>query len=249
MIILKTATQIEGIRKSCYIAASVLKEVEKAIKPNITTKELNDLAEKLCYEKGGIPAFKDYRGFPFSICASVNEEVVHGFPSNRVLKEGDIISIDFGVLYKGWYSDSAFTKGVGVVSQQAKDIIRVGRECLYRGIDKARAYCKIGDISYAIQKHAENNGYGVVRNFVGHGIGRNLHEDPQIPNFGKLNTGFILKPGSVIAIEPMITAGVYDTITLSNGWTTATLDAKLAVHFEHTIVISETGSEILTDRN
>jgi methionyl aminopeptidase len=249
MIILKTLPQIDGIRKSCKIVAYVLKEIESTIKPGITTNFLNTMAEDLCYQRGAIPGFKGYRGFPFSICASKNNTVVHGFPDDVLLKNGDILSIDFGVLYKGWYGDSAFTKGVGKIDKKTQRLVDTGKECLYKGINAVQAYCKVGDISHAVQQHAEHSGYNVVRDFVGHGIGKNLHEEPQIPNFGKQHTGIILKPGSVIAIEPMITAGTYKTITLSDGWTTVTQDSKLAVHFEHTIAITSSGIEILTNRD
>jgi methionyl aminopeptidase len=249
MILLKTSQQIDGIRKSCRIVAYVLKELKDAIKPGITTNFLNIMAEELSFQRGAIPGFKNYRGFPFSICASKNEKVVHGFPDNIPLKDGDVLSIDFGILYKGWYGDSAFTKAVGKISKETIKMIDIGRECLYVGISAAKPYCRVGDISNAIQQHAEKNGYGVVRDFVGHGIGKNLHEEPQVPNFGKQHYGTILKPGAVIAIEPMITMGTYKTITLEDGWTVATQDSKLAVHFEHTISITNDGVEILTDRN
>jgi methionyl aminopeptidase len=207
------------------------------------------MAEELCYQKGGTPAFKGYKGFPFSICSSLNEVVVHGFPNDNPLKEGDILSVDFGVLYKGWYGDSAFTKGVGKVSEEAQKLMDTCKECLYNAIDIARSFCRVGDISYAVQSHAEANGYGVVRDLVGHGIGKNLHEEPQIPNFGKPHTGLLLKPGSVVAIEPMITMGGYKTRVLEDRWTTVTLDGKLAAHFEHTIAITDDGVEILTRRD
>lgn len=249
MIILKTLTQIDGIRKSCAITAYVLKELENAIKPGVTTNFLDTMAEDLCNQKGGTPAFKGYRGFPFSICSSLNEVVVHGFPNDKPLEEGDILSIDFGVLYKGWYGDSAFTKGVGKVSEEAQKLMDTCKECLYNAISITRSFCRVGDISNAVQTHAEANGYGVVRDLVGHGVGKNLHEDPQIPNFGKSHTGLLLKPGSVIAIEPMITEGGYKTRVLEDRWTTVTLDGKLAAHFEHTIAITEDEVEILTKRD
>lgn len=249
MIILKTSPQIDGIRKSCRIVAYVLKKIELAIKPGITTNFLNTMAEDLCYQKGAIPGFKGYRGFPFSICASKNNIIVHGFPDDIPLKNGDILSVDFGVLYKGWYGDSAFTKGVGKVTKKTQRLLDIGKECLYKGIEVAQSYCKVGDISYAIQQHAEHSGYNVVRDFVGHGIGKNLHEEPQIPNFGKQNTGVILKPGSVIAIEPMVNMGTYKTIVLEDGWTVVTQDSELSVHFEHTISITDGNVEILTDRS
>jgi methionyl aminopeptidase len=246
MIILKTLTQIDGIRKSCAITAYVLKELKNAIEPGITTNFLNKMAEDLCNQRGGTPAFKGYRGFPFSICSSLNDTIVHGFSNDSPLKEGDILSIDFGVLYKGWYGDSAFTKGVGKISEKAQKLMYVGEECLHNAINASNPYCRIGDISNAVQSNAEINGYGVVRNLVGHGVGKNLHEEPQIPNYGKAHTGLLLKPGSVIAIEPMITEGTYETRVLEDRWTTVTLDGKLAVHFEHTIAITSDGAEILT---
>jgi methionyl aminopeptidase len=246
MIILKTPSQINNIRRSCKIVAFVLDKLKKQTKPGITTKFLNDLAEDLCFQKGGIPAFKGYRGFPFSICSSRNEEIVHGFPSDKPLEEGDILSIDFGVIYKGWYGDSAFTVGVGKISQEAEDLLKTCEECLFKGIEAARLYNRIGDISYNIQKYAENRSYGVIREFVGHGVGRDLHEAPQVPNFGSQSSGYMLKAGTVIAIEPMITIGSHKPITLSDGWTTVTEDRKWSAHFEHTIAITENGTEILT---
>lgn len=249
MIILKTLTQIDNIRKSCAITAYVLKELEGAIKPGITTNFLNNMAEDLCNQKGGTPAFKGYRGFPFSICSSLNDVIVHGFSNDKPIKSGDILSIDFGVLYKGWYGDSAFTVGVGKISKKAQKIIDTGKDCLYNAINAANPYCRVGDISNAVQNHAEKNGYGVVRELVGHGIGKNLHEEPQIPNYGKEHTGLLLKPGSVVAIEPMITEGGYKIRVLKDGWTTVTVDGKLAVHFEHTIAITSDGIEILTKRD
>jgi len=249
MIILKTTRQINGIRKSCRIVAYILSELKKAIVPGVTTNELNTMSEELCYGRGAIPAFKDYRGFPYSICASRNEEIVHGFSNDIPLVAGDILSIDFGVLYKGWYGDSAFTAPVGKISTETSRLMRVGKECLYRGIEAASAYRRVGDISNAVQTHAEKNNYNIVKGFVGHGIGKNLHEEPQVPNYGTSHTGYILKPGTVIAIEPMLTLGSSDTIILKDGWTTITKDRKLSVHFEHTIAVTEHGTEILTIRD
>lgn len=249
MITLKTLTQVDAMRKSNDIVAYVLRKIEKEITPGITTNYLNKMAEDLCFQRGGTPAFKGYRGFPYSICASINEEVVHGFPSETELKSGDIISIDFGTLYKGWYGDSAFTKGVGEVSEEATVLMKIGKECLEKGISEAKPYSSLGNISYAIQQHAEKNGYNVVRGFVGHGIGKNLHEEPQVPNYGEKNTGYILKPGAIIAIEPMISHGTAKTITMKDGWTTKTEDGELSVHFEHTIAITEKGTEVLTSRD
>lgn len=249
MIIIKTISQIDKLKKSCRIVGHVLSILKKEIRPGITTMYLNNLAEELCYERGGIPGFKGYKGFPYAICASKNSEIVHGFPDDVVLKDGDILSIDFGVIYKGWWGDSAFTTGVGNISLAAKKIIAIGEECLNIGINNAKPFKRIGDISNSIQQHAESNGYNVVKEFVGHGVGMNLHEDPQIPNYGEPYTGHLIRPGTVIAIEPMITIGSSDNTVGDNGWTASTNDGKLAVHFEHTIAIMYNTVEILTSRD
>jgi methionyl aminopeptidase len=246
MIILKTLSQIDGIRRSCKIVAYVLRELKKAVEPGITTMFLNRMAEDLCFQKGGTPGFKGYQGFPYSICSSRNEEIVHGLPSEIPLRNGDIISIDFGVIYKGWYGDAAFTTGVGVVTSDIELLMNVGLGCLNAGINNAQIFNRIGDISHAVQAHAEGNGYGIVREFVGHGVGRNLHEEPQIPNYGNASTGYMLRPGMVIAIEPMITVGDPAVKQLADGWTNITADGELAVHFEHTVAILPEGPEILT---
>jgi methionyl aminopeptidase len=249
MIIIKTLSQIEGLRKSCKIVAYILNELKKAIEPGISTIFLNRMAEDLCFQKGATPGFKGYHGFPYSICASVNNEIVHGFPNESPLKEGDILSIDCGVIYKGWYGDSAFTAGVSKVTPKVQDFMNVGSECLDIGIRKAQVFNRVGDISNAIQAHAEAKGYGVVREFVGHGVGMDLHEEPQIPNYGPARTGYMLRAGMVIAIEPMITAGSPKVLQLNDGWTNITADGGLAVHFEHTIAILPDGPEILTKIN
>lgn len=249
MIILKLNKEIDGIRNSCKIVSYILRELFKNIEPDVTTNFLNTMAEDLCLQKGGIPAFKGYRGFPYSICSSRNEEIVHGFPSDIPLQSGDILSIDFGVLYKGWYSDSAFTKAVGTVSKKSEKLIKITERCLYDGITAAQPGNRLGDIGYAIQSRAEAHGYSVIRDFVGHGIGKELHEEPQVLNYGSPNTGVKLKPGMVIAIEPMLTLGTGETHTLPDGWTTITKDHTLAAHWEHTIVILENGPEILTTRD
>lgn len=249
MIILKTTDEIDKLRKSCEIVAYVLKNLEEAIQPGITTEALNLMAEDLCFQKGGRPAFKGYQGFPYSICASKNHKIVHGFPDDNPLKSGEIISIDFGVEYGGWYGDSAFTKAVGEVPKNIERLLRVGEECLYAGIKAAKVNCKIGDISNAIQTHAEKHGYGVVKEYVGHGIGKNLHESPQIPNFGKPDTGYTLRAGSTVAIEPMINLGTGKTSVLTNDWEVVTADGQYSVHFEHTVAITKNGVEILTNRN
>lgn len=248
MIILKTIRQIDNIRQSCTIVADILQQLKKDIRPGITTNHLNNMAEELCYEKKAVPGFKGYRGFPYSICASANDTVVHGFPNDKPLQEGDVLSIDFGVIYKGWYGDSAFTVGVGKTDKDTKDLLSVGYNCLLAGIKAAKPNAKLGNISFAIQSLAEENNYSVIRDFVGHGIGRNLHEEPQVPNYGDKNEGYILKPGTVIAIEPMISFGTGCTKVLPDGWTTKTKDNTLAVHFEHTIAITGDGVKILTER-
>ena len=249
MIILHGIQDIIGIKKSCSIVAHVLSCLEKEVGPGVTTNYLNDLAERLTYEKGAIPGFKGYRGFPCSICASINEQIVHGISSNIPLKEGDILSIDFGILYKGWYGDSALTVPVGKISAGHKKLIQTTQECLNLGIQQSHPGNKLGDISYAVQSHAEKKGFSVVREFTGHGIGKDLHEEPAIPNFGNKGEGYLLKPGMVIAIEPMINEGGRETITKSDGWTVVTKDGSVSAHFEHTIAITGNGPIILTERN
>ena len=246
MILLKTAAQIDGIRKSCKIVAIVLNELKHLIAPGISTAELNKAAEDICYQHNAIPAFKGYRGFPYSICASKNKEIVHGFPNKIPLKSGDIISIDFGVIYKGWYGDAAFTKCVGVAGNKKIKLINITKQCLDKAINKAWPGNRIGDIGFVIQSHAENNGFNVIKDFVGHGIGRDLHEDPQIKNYGARGEGKILKVGMTIAIEPMIVQGTSETLTMNNKWTVVSKDGGLSAHFEHSIVITKEGPEILT---
>ncbi len=248
MIILKKPEEIEKIRASCQIVAKVLREVSKKVRPGVSTFELNELSEKLAAKEKARTAFKGYRGYPFSLCTSVNSEIVHGLPSKkRILKEGDLISLDFGVVKDGYYGDAAVTVPVGEVSEEVIDLINVTREALYRGIAKADPKHRLFDISHAIQSYVEARGYSVVREFVGHGIGRNLHESPQIPNFGKKGHGIRLKPGMVLAIEPMINQGVADIRILADNWTAVTKDGKLSAHFEHTVAITEDGPDILTE--
>jgi methionyl aminopeptidase len=249
MVFLKSLDEIKKLKKSNRMVGEVLSLLREKVKPGVTTLELNKLAEEYVYDNKAIPAFKGYKGFPYSICASVNSEVIHGFPSKKHLHKKDILSIDFGVLLDGYYGDSAITIPVGKINKNIKTLVRVGQECLYKGIKQAREGSRLNQISYAIQQHAESYGYGVVRQFVGHGIGRNLHEDPQIYNFtNKPTEGLLLKRGMVIAIEPMVTEGDYHTITGSDGWSVRTVDNKLAVHWEHTIAITKAGPEILSLR-
>jgi len=249
MVFLKSLNEVKKLKESNQMVADVLSMLKKRIKPGITTLELNKLAEEYTYDHDAVPAFKDYNGFPYSICASVNSEVIHGFPSKKHLKKKDILSIDFGVLLNGYYGDSAFTVSIGKVNKKIKTLIKTGQECLYKGINQAREGSRLNQISYAIQQHAESKGYGVVRQFVGHGVGRNLHEEPQVYNYtNKPTEGLLLKRGMVIAIEPMITEGDYHTITGNDGWSVKTVDNKLSVHWEHTIVITKAGPEILSIR-
>lgn len=234
------------MRAASQMVARILARLKKETAPGVTTLELDRLAEGLCRSQGAEPAFLGYGGFPYSVCASVNEQVVHGFPSKRKLKEGDLLSLDFGVILDGFYGDSAITVPVGKVSHEAKRLSSVTKRCLDLGIEAARPGNRLGDISHAVQSHAEKAGYSVVRKFVGHGIGRQMHEEPQIPNFGRPGTGVVLKPGMVLAIEPMINAGTYEVKVKSDGWTAVTLDGKLSAHWEHTIAVTENGPEILS---
>jgi methionyl aminopeptidase len=246
MIVLKAPWEIEKMRRSNAIVAEILEALREVIKPGITTLELNGLAEELCLKKKGKPAFKGYRGYPFSLCVSVNEVVVHGLPSKRRLKQGDIVSLDFGVVCDGYYGDAAITVPVGKISKTASTLLFVTEQALYKGIEQIRPQGHLSDISFAIQNHAEGHGFSVVKQFVGHGIGRSLHEDPQVPNFGPPGRGVKLKPGMVIAIEPMIVEGTYEIEILPDGWTAVTKDRKWAAHFEHTVAITENGPEILS---
>ncbi|MGB9823305.1 type I methionyl aminopeptidase [Thermodesulfovibrio sp.] len=247
MIILKSPEEIKKMRQSCRIVAKVLEELKIYIKEGLTTKQIEQFIENLIIKMGGIPAFKGYRGYPASACISINEQVVHGIPSEKVfVKEGDIVSVDVGVLYESFYGDAAYTYPVGKISDEAQRLLKVTEEALYKGIAEARVGNRIGDISSAIQRHVESNGFSVVRAFVGHGIGRSLHEEPQIPNFGTKGVGPKLKKGMTLAIEPMVNAGTYGVKILSDGWTAVTEDGSLSAHFEHTIAVTDNEPEILT---
>lgn len=247
MIIVKNSEEIKRIKKACQIVAKALNELKFYIKEGITTKNIELFIENLIFKMGGIPAFKGYRGYPASVCISMNSQVVHGIPSDKVyVKDGDIVSIDVGVIFDGFYGDGAYTYSVGKVPEETLRLLKVTEESLYKGIEKAIVGNRIGDISEAIQNHVESNGFSVVRAFVGHGIGRSLHEDPQIPNFGKRGIGPKLKKGMTLAIEPMVNAGTHEVVILSDGWTAVTKDGSLSAHFEHTIVITENEPEILT---
>ncbi|GED72459.1 methionine aminopeptidase 1 [Brevibacillus reuszeri] len=246
MIILKSKAELEVMREAGRIVALTHQELAKAIKPGVTTKQLDEIAETFIRSMGAIPSFKGYGGFPGSICASVNEELVHGIPGQRALQEGDIISLDIGAQFQGYHGDSAWTYPVGKISAENEKLLRVTEESLFKGLEKALPGARLSDISHAIQIHAESAGFTLVREYVGHGIGQNLHEDPQVPNYGPPDRGPRLKPGMVLAVEPMVNAGERYVRTLEDNWTVVTLDRKTCAHFEHTIAITEDGYEIFT---
>ena len=247
MITIKSKSEIEKMRLACKITGDVLKELEKHIKPGVTTKQLDKIALNYIVSRGAKPSFLNYNGFPGSICASRNDEVVHGIPSTNVkLSEGDIISIDVGAYIDGFHGDAARTFPVGRVSDEAMRLIEVTKESFFEGIKYAKHGGKLGDISAAIQEHVEKNGFSVVRDLVGHGIGKNLHEDPNVPNFGKAGKGVKLAAGMTLAIEPMVNAGEYDVCVLEDDWTVVTEDGSLSAHYENTILITKDGCEILT---
>ncbi|MFP4475911.1 MAG: type I methionyl aminopeptidase [Desulfatibacillaceae bacterium] len=246
MVVLKNSAEIEKLRRANQMVARVLGMLTREAGPGVTTRHLDELAEKQCRSEGAEPAFKGYRGFPFSLCASVNEQVVHGFPNDRPLHEGDILSMDFGVRLDGYYGDSAITIPIGDVPESTRRLMEVTRQSLHDGIAQARPGNRLYDISHAVQKTVEEAGYSVVRKFVGHGIGKEMHEDPQIPNFGKAGEGLRLRAGMTFAIEPMVNAGGHDVEVLDDGWTAVTKDRSLSAHFEHTIAITEKGPVILS---
>lgn len=246
MIYLKSPEEIEIMRQANQIVVRVMQALKEKIAPGVTSLELNQLAEAMIAKGGGSPAFKGYRGFPASLCISINEELVHGIPSQRQLKEGDIVSIDCGVLYRGFYGDHAWTFPVGPVSPRAQKILAIGEQALAVGIQKMQVGARLYDISAAVQVFVEAAGFSVVRDFVGHGIGKELHEEPQLPNFGEAATGMRLKPGLVLAFEPMICEGGFAVTTLPDGWTVVTQDGKRSVHFEHSVAITAEGPDILS---
>jgi methionyl aminopeptidase len=246
MIIGKSKKEIEKMRASGQLVGEVLARLRNMVEPGIATIEIDQAAEKMIRDAGALPTFKGYNGFPYSICASVNEQVVHGFPSTYKLKEGDIFSIDCGVTLEGFVGDTATTVPVGKVSDDCLKLIRTAEECLERAIDQCRAGKHLGDIGWAVQELAESEGYAIVRDYVGHGIGRRMHEDPQIPNYGKPGLGAKIKAGYVFAVEPMLNKGTHYTKVLSDGWTVVTLDGQPSAHVEHTIAITEDGPEVLT---
>ncbi|MBL7069957.1 MAG: type I methionyl aminopeptidase [Candidatus Omnitrophica bacterium] len=246
MIPLKTEEDLKALREAGRILAAILRQLRQNLVPGITTQEIDNLTEDLLWRQKVIPAFKGYRGFPASVCVSVNEEVVHGIPGPRVIKDGDIVSLDLGVNYNGYFSDAAITVPVGAVSSPVKKLVEVTKNALSEGIRQARAENCLFDISYAIGNYVESNGFSVVRQFVGHGIGRSLHEEPEIPNFGTKNQGPLIKKGMVFAIEPMVNMGTWECQIQENGWTAIARDKLPSAHFEHTVAITEQGPEILT---
>lgn len=248
MILYKTDAEVELMKQSAQLVSKTLAEVAKILKPGLTTLQIDKLCFEFIRDHKAIPNFLNYRGYPFTICASVNDVVVHGFPNNVALKEGDIVTIDMGVILNGWHGDHAYTFLLGEADDDVLQLIRVTKESLYKGIEKAVAGNRVGDISFAVQEHTERkHGYGVVRELVGHGLGRSLHEDPQVPNYGKRGNGPRLKENVVIAIEPMINMGTKDVYTEDDGWTVRTRDGKPSVHFEHDICVKKNKALILSD--
>ncbi len=247
MIYLKTEEEIELLRENNLLVSATLAEVGRSIKPGVTTRQLDRLAEEFIRSHGAVPGFLGYGGFPATLCVSVNENVVHGIPSDYALKEGDIVSVDCGTVMKGFYGDSAYTFAVGNIDSEVKRLLDVTKEALYKGVAQAKAGNRIGDISAAVQEHAETNGYSVVRELVGHGLGRNMHEDPEVPNYGARGRGPLLKEGMVICIEPMINMGVKNVVFEKDGWTVRTRDRKPSAHFEFAVAIRKDGADVLTD--
>ena len=248
MILYKTDAEVQLMKQSAELVSKTLTEVAKVLKPGITTFQLDKLCFEFIKDHKAIPSFLNYRGYPFTICASVNDVVVHGFPNNVALKEGDIVSIDMGVILNGWHGDHAYTFLMGEAGDDVLQLMRVTKESLYKGIEKAVAGNRVGDIAFAIQEHTERkHHYGVVRELVGHGLGRSLHEDPQVPNYGKRGNGTRLKENAVLAIEPMINMGTRDVYTEDDGWTVRTRDGKPSVHFEHDVCVKKNKALILSD--
>jgi len=247
VILLKSSRELEHMRAAGRILAEVKARLKALVRPGASTKDIDEDIESFIVGKGAAPAFKGYRGYPATVCASINDEVVHGIPSaKRKLKDGDIIGLDLGCIVEGYYGDCAITLPVGPVPERVQELLDVTRESLDKAIVQCRAGNRIGDISYAVQAHCEGHGFGVVRAFVGHGIGRALHEEPQVPNFGEAGRGPVLKAGMVLAIEPMVTMGSWEVRVLEDGWTAVTVDGSLAAHFEDTIAITANGPEVLT---
>ena len=246
MIVLRSMQEIESMRHAGSILAEALKKIRLAAKAGVETAQLDRIARKEIIDRGGYPAFKDYRGYPANICVSINDEVVHGIPSKRKIKDGDIVSVDVGVKFGEYFADAAETIAVGNISDAARRLVEATEKALYVGIENAQPGKRVSDISSAIQEYVESQGFSVVRALVGHGIGTKIHEEPEVPNYGRHGTGPRLEAGMVLAIEPMVNAGSFEVETLEDGWTTVTKDRKLSAHFEHTVAITENGPEILT---
>ncbi len=247
MIYYKSDEEIEKIRRSSLLVCETHAEVAKALRPGITTLMLDAIAESFIKDNGGLPSFKGYKGYKHSLCISINEEVVHGIPGIREIKEGDVVSVDCGVYKEGYHGDVAYTYIVGEVSEEKRFLVSTTRESLYKGIEQAISGNRVGDIGFAVQHHCEMRKLGVVRDLIGHGVGRNLHESPEVPNFGRRGNGITLKEGLVIAIEPMINLGTYKVKALRDGWTIVTQDGKCSAHFEHTVAIRKNNADILSD--
>jgi methionyl aminopeptidase len=246
MIVSKSKVELDLMREAGRIVALTHKELQQAVRPGITTKELDQIADDFIRKQGALPSFKGYHGYPGSICASVNEEIVHGIPGKRVLNDGDVISIDIGANIHGFHGDSAWTWGVGKISETAQQLLDVTEASLFKGLEQARDGNRLTDIGHAVQTYVESHGFSVVREYVGHGIGQQMHEDPSIPNYGPPGRGPILKTGMTLAIEPMVNVGTHKTRTLQDNWTVVTADGSFSAHFEHTVAVTENGPEILT---
>ena len=246
MLEFKTAEEVELIRNSSLMVSKTLAEIAGALKPGISTQSLDDMAGAFIRDHGGVPAFKGYRGFPGNICTSMNEEVVHGIPGKRELKDGDVFSVDCGVVMEGYYGDSAYTFLVGKVKPEITKLLQITKESLYKGIEQAIQGNRVGDIGFAVQQHNEANGYSVVRELVGHGVGKQLHEEPEVPNYGRKGQGTKLQDGLIIAIEPMINLGKKEVFQATDGWTILTADRSVSAHFEHTVVVRTEKAEILS---
>lgn len=246
MSVIKSPAELAVMRRACQVAALALQEVVQAVSPGVTTRELDRIAEDRIRLLGGVPSFLGYRGFPASLCVSVCDEVVHGIPGRRRLREGEIVSLDLGAIIEGFHGDIAATVPVGQISEDLRRLLRVTEEALEEGIRAVRPGRRVGDLGAAIQRYAERRGYSVVRDFAGHGVGRHLHEEPQVPNFGRPGNGAVLRPGMTLAIEPMLNAGTHEVTVDPDGWTVRTRDRKPSAHFEHTVAVTEAGAEVLT---
>ncbi|MDR0510641.1 MAG: type I methionyl aminopeptidase [Rikenellaceae bacterium] len=247
MIHLRTDEEIEILRENNHLVSDTLAEVAKLVRPGVTTMEFNAVAERFIRSRGAVPGFLGYGGFPYTLCVSVNEQVVHGFPSEYELREGDVVSVDCGTVMKGFYGDSAYTFAVGRIAPEVERLLRVTKEALYKGVEQARAGNRVGDISAAVQLHAETNGFSVVRELVGHGLGREMHEEPEVPNYGTRGRGPLLKEGMVVCIEPMINMGTKAVVFERDGWTVRTRDRKPSAHYEFAVAIRRGGADVLTD--